>query len=157
MKNKYVRLLVALGLPQLAGLIGSVFTMKSIPGWYAFLEKPALTPPNYVFAPAWTTLYVLMGVAFFLVWRAKPSRDDFRLATLVFHLQLALNAFWSIAFFGLQDPFLGLLVIGSLWILIWANILLFYRISRPAGLLLVPYLLWVSFASYLNYMIWILN
>lgn len=153
----FVKLLIALVVPQLAGLIGTVFTRPAISSWYAFLEKPALNPPNFLFAPVWITLYVMMGVAFFLVWHAKTKAAEFRFATLIFFLQLALNTFWSVAFFGMRDLALGLLVIGCLWIMIVVNIFVFAKISRVAGLLFLPYLAWVTFAAYLNYGLWILN
>lgn len=155
--SKYTKLVISLVTPQLAGLIGSVFTMPAISHWYAFLEKPVLVPPNSVFAPVWTTLYLLMGIAVFLVWQAKSKARDLRFAWLIFGLQLVVNVFWSVAFFGMQDPLLGLMVIGSLWILIVVNIFAFAKISRLAAALLLPYLAWVSFASYLNYGIWLLN
>lgn len=156
-QNKYVRFLTSVTVPQLAGLIGSVFTMSAIPTWYEFLDKPALVPPNSVFGPVWTTLYVLMGIAFFIVWQSKSKAADWRFAAFIFFLQVAVNTFWSIAFFGMRDPFLGLIVIGSLWILIVVNIFAFAKISKWAGILLIPYLAWVSFAAYLNYGIWMLN
>lgn len=143
-------------LSQAAGLVGSLFTISAIAGWYSLLERPALSPPNWVFAPVWTTLYVLMGVAAFLVWKSGSGRR-LRRAMLVFGLQLSLNALWSVLFFGLQSPALGLVCIAAMWLSIVWTIVLFGKISRPAAWLLVPYLAWVSFASYLNAAIWLLN
>jgi benzodiazapine receptor len=140
-----------------AGAIGSVFTGQAIPTWYATLEKPAFNPPNWVFMPVWTLLYILMGVAAFLVWRKGLESKQVRIALIVFLVQLVLNAFWSVAFFGLESPLYGLIVIAALWVAILFTVLKFYRISRVASVLLWPYLLWVSFAAVLNSSIWLLN
>jgi benzodiazapine receptor len=153
--QKLKRLVVSLAIPQLAGLLGSIFTAPAIPGWYASLVKPAFNPPNWIFAPVWTSLFFLMGISLFLVWERKGEK--FGIAVLVFGVQLALNVLWSILFFGLQSPFLALLEIFALWIAIVLNIYVFYGIDRRAAYLLVPYLAWVSFAAFLNYSIWVLN
>lgn len=142
---------------QLAGLIGAIFTASSIPTWYADLIKPDLAPPNWVFGPVWTTLFVLMGVAAWLVWREGWSKREVKVALGWFGCQLALNTLWSIIFFGLQSPGMALIEIGCLWLAIAVTIRSFYRVSVGAAWLLVPYLAWVSFAAYLNYMIWMLN
>jgi tryptophan-rich sensory protein len=139
---------------EAVGIVGSVFTVSNIPTWYATLVKPELAPPNWIFGPVWTTLYMLMGVAAWLVWR---TRGDTRQALTIFGIQLALNLAWSWLFFGLQSPLLGLWCIGAMWLAIVATIVVFYRHSRVAAYLLVPYLAWVSFASYLNYMLFALN
>ncbi len=165
-----IKLFVSLLLPQLAGGIGALFTSSRIPTWYAALEKPALNPPSWVFGPVWTLLFILMGVAAFLVWRRLPGsgirkqiykftgmHNHITMALALFLFQLFLNTLWSILFFGLQSPGLALLEIAALWLAIVATMLSFYRISRVAAYLLIPYLLWVSFASYLNYAIWSLN
>ncbi|MFA5098097.1 MAG: TspO/MBR family protein [Candidatus Margulisiibacteriota bacterium] len=141
----------------LAGVIGSIYTYPSIPTWYAGLIKPALNPPNWVFGPVWTTLYVFMGIALFLVIR-KWNFDKASITALsVFALQLAFNSLWSIVFFGWRQLFGGLLVIAVLWCLIAASIYLMGKLNKWAGALLVPYLLWVSFASYLTWAVWVLN
>lgn len=155
--SRLSKFLISVITPQLAGLIGSLATMSKIDGWYATLEKSSLNPPGFVFAPVWTTLYFLMGLAFFFVWTNRKDKFEFRFATFVFGLQLVVNTFWSVAFFGLESPILALAIIAWLWLLIVVNIVLFYRLYKWAGLLLIPYLFWVSFASYLNYMVWILN
>jgi len=152
-----VRLVAAIILTNLAGIIGSLFTAPNIPGWYAGLVTPSLNPPSWVFAPVWTALFVLMGVSLFLLWREGTDRPPVRAALLVFGLQLVLNLLWSALFFGLQSPLLGLIEILVLWLAIVATILLAYRVSRPAAYLLVPYLVWVSFATYLTWAIWTLN
>ena len=148
------KLAVALLIPQATGLIGSFFTASAIPTWYATLVRPELAPPNWIFAPVWTTLFLLMGIALFLVWR---KGEGVRLALLLFAAQLVLNVLWSVLFFGLQSPALALVEVGVLWLAILATIGAFWRISRTAALLLVPYLLWVTFAAYLNYQYWLLN
>jgi benzodiazapine receptor len=140
-----------------AGAIGSVFTQQAIPTWYAALEKPAFNPPNWVFMPVWTLLYILMGIAAFLVWRKGLENKQVRIALIIFLVQLVLNASWSVAFFGLQSPLYGLVVIVVLWVAILFTTLKFYSISRAAGVLMWPYLLWVTFAAVLNESIWLLN
>jgi benzodiazapine receptor len=140
-----------------AGAIGSIFTQQAIPNWYVTLEKPAFNPPNWVFAPVWTLLYILMGIAAFLVWRKGLENRQVRIALIVFLVQLVLNAFWSVAFFGLESPLYGLFVISVLGIAILLTVLAFFRISRVASVLMWPYLLWVAFATVLNVSIWMLN
>lgn len=147
---------------ELAGVIGSLFTTPSIAGWYAGIIKPDLNPPAWVFGPVWTTLFVLMGIAAFLVWSsyAEASEDkkkSIRIALALFGIQLVLNTLWSIIFFGLHSPGSAFIEIIFLWLAILATIIAFAKISRPAAWLLLPYILWVSFAGYLNYSIWILN
>ena len=155
--SNILKLVVSILLCQCAGIVGSVFTAPAIPNWYAALQKPAFTPPNWLFAPAWITLYLLMGIAAFLVWRVGLDDRRVRAALMIFLIQLVLNALWSVAFFGLQSPLYGFIVIILLWFAILLTILSFARISRLASWLLVPYILWVSFASVLNISIWVLN
>ncbi|MBI4250411.1 tryptophan-rich sensory protein [Candidatus Uhrbacteria bacterium] len=152
-----IKLVIAIGISELAGIVGSVFTVSAIPVWYADLVKPAFNPPAWVFGPVWTVLYALMGIAAFLVWKKGWTQKNVKVALGVFGAQLTLNAAWSILFFGLRNPGFAFADITVLWLLIAATIVAFYRISRPAAYLLVPYILWVSFAAYLNYAIWILN
>ena len=155
--NNFFKLVIAVGVSELAGIVGSVFTVSAIPNWYAGLTKPALNPPSWVFGPVWTALYALMGIAVFLVWRNGWEKKEVKLALGVFGIQLFLNAIWSIIFFGLHSPGWALVDIAALWLAIVWTMFVFYKISKPAAYLLIPYLLWVSFASYLNYSIWILN
>jgi len=150
-------LIAAIIISLSAGAIGTVFTGPAIPGWYAQLEKPPLTPPEWAFGPVWTTLYILMGISVFLVWREGWHRRDVRLGIGLFGLQLVLNALWSYLFFGLQSPLYGLIEIIALWVVLLATILWFYRISRVAAVLLIPYIAWVTIAMYLNAGIWLLN
>src|SRR4030066_220227 len=112
-----------------AGAIGSIFTRQAISTWYATLEKPAFNPPNWLFAPVWTLLYIMMGVAAFLVWRKGLENKQVRIALIVFLVQLVLNALWSGAFFGLESPLYGLIVIAALWGAILFTVLEFYRFS----------------------------
>ena len=154
------KILIIMGfivLSQLAGVIGSFFTFDAVSNWYAFLERPDFAPPNWVFAPVWITLYTMMGISAFLVYEIGIERRDVRLAMGLFGLQLGLNTLWSVLFFGLRSPFLGLICIFALWCAIAATMASFWKLSRGASLILVPYLLWVSFASVLNYFIWALN
>ncbi len=152
-----IKLLVSLVACQLAGVVGSVFTAKVIPTWYAALEKPAFTPPNWLFAPAWITLYVLMGVSAFFIWRRGLGNRPVRISLIIFLVQLVLNALWSVIFFGLESPLYGIVVIVLLWIAILVTMLRFFKLSTTAGVLLIPYLLWVTFAAALNVSIYILN
>jgi len=145
-----IKLVVSIIACQLAGLIGSVFTTPAIPTWYAALQKPAFTPPNWLFAPAWLTLYLLMAIAAFLIWRRGLAQKEVKTALLIFAIQLILNALWSVAFFGLKSPLAGIIVIALLWVAILLTILRFFRLSAAAGALLLPYILWVSFAAALN-------
>ncbi|MDP3997465.1 MAG: TspO/MBR family protein [Candidatus Andersenbacteria bacterium] len=155
--NKWIGLVVAVIICEGAGILGAFFTTSAIPNWYATLIRPVLAPPNWIFGPVWTTLYLLMGIAVWLVWQRGWQRSDVKKAVGVFAVQLVLNSVWSIIFFGMQNPGLALLEIAAMWLAIVWTIVLFYRISKPAAYLLLPYLLWVSFASYLNYAIWALN
>lgn len=155
--KKILQLVLSIALCQSAGIIGSLFTTPAIPGWYEGLTRPALNPPSWVFGPVWITLYLLMGIALYLIWQQGWRKKMVRIAVAVFSVQLVLNATWSICFFGIQNVGLAFGNIVLLWVSIIASIILFYKISKPAGYLLIPYILWVSFASYLNYAIWMLN
>jgi len=153
-----VTLLLAVVLVELVGASGSVFTVQGLAEWYPTLERPTLAPPDWVFAPVWTTLFALIGGAVWLVWRrAEAHPREVRVALAVFAVHFAMNLAWSAVFFGQQAIFAGLVVIVLLWLLIVATIAVFARVDRRAALLLVPYLLWVGFATYLNYRFWVLN
>jgi tryptophan-rich sensory protein len=146
-------LVLWLGAALAAGLLGSQF----MPGeWYASLTKPAWTPPNAIFAPVWTVLYVLMGVAAWLVWR-KAGFSGATVPLVLFLLQLVLNSLWSYLFFGAQQPMLAFFEIVALWLAILATTLGFWKVTPAAGMLLVPYLCWVAFAAALNLQLWRLN
>ena len=142
---------------QLAGIVGSFFTVAAVPTWYAFLNKPSFSPPSWLFGPVWVALYALMGLALYLVLEARDQKKDVRAALVVFAIQLILNAAWSIIFFGLKLPGLAWIEIMFLWLFILGSITSFYKVSRPAAWLLLPYFIWVSFASVLNFYVWRLN
>lgn len=154
---RILKLAAAVAVTEFAGVVGSFFTTPAISIWYAELAKPVLTPPAWVFAPAWTGLFALMGAAAFLIWEKGLSRREVRIALGVFISQLVLNVLWSVIFFGLRNPGAALIEIIFLWLAIFATIAAFYKISRPAAYLLLPYILWVSLAAYLNFAIWNLN
>jgi len=179
MKNA-TKLIVSVLICELAGIIGSIFTMPEIRSWYYFLNKPSFSPPNWLFAPVWTILFLLMGISLYLVWSkdfivnistndtqkkawnpisAKLWSGSWREenAALIFVLQLVLNILWSVIFFGLKSPSLAFVEILMLWFAILYTIVNFYRISKPAAYLLLPYILWVSFATFLNFAIWQIN
>lgn len=158
MRLKRARLLVASVLvSQLAGVIGSIATTPSIPTWYEGLIKPVFNPPNWIFGPVWITLYTLMGISLYLVWIKGYQKPKVRKAVNLFIVHLAVNSLWSIVFFGLHYLGLALLTVVVLWILIAYLIKIFWDIEKRASQLLLPYLLWVSFASLLNLSIWLLN
>lgn len=156
MKIHWLKLVTSIIMCQLAGIIGSVFTAPNIPLWYATLNKPAFNPPDWIFAPVWISLYLLMAISFYIVWIKNDIRNFGPLMSL-FILQLVLNAFWTIIFFGLKSPFFAFIEIIILWIVILLCVISFYKISKTASVLLVPYILWVSFAAVLNFELWRLN
>ena len=140
-----------------AGGVGSAFTASAIPAWYETLTKPSFSPPNWVFAPVWTLLYIMMGLSAALVWQKGLQIPPVRTALVVFLIQLILNMIWSALFFGLRSPLYGLVDILFLWTMILVTIAQFSKVSIPAALLLIPYLLWVTFATGLNLGIFLLN
>lgn len=146
------KLIASIVICQLAVVIGSFFTVSSVSTWYAELAKPTFSPPSWVFAPVWIFLYLLMGIALYLIW-VKNSQ----LAISLFAVQMLLNISWSFLFFGLRSPLLGLIDIILLLLAILISIKVFYKVSKNAAFLFVPYFLWVAFATMLNYGIWILN
>jgi benzodiazapine receptor len=155
--KKVLGVVMAIAICELAGLIGSLFTAPSIPGWYAGLVKPSFNPPNAVFAPVWTTLYALMGLAAWLVYDKGRRGADVRRALSIFIAQLVLNVLWSVMFFGAHQILGAFVIIVALWILIAATIKLFWKFSKAASALLLPYLLWVGFATVLNGSLYVLN
>lgn len=156
-KDNIVRLIFSIAMCELAGVVGSFFTVSSIPTWYAALQKPSFSPPNWLFGPAWTVLYFLMGISFYLVWQKNLKKKKAMKAVWIFEIQLFLNIMWSFLFFGLKNPLYGFVGIVALWAAIAITIFKFYNISKTAAYLLVPYILWVSFALVLNYYVLILN
>lgn len=154
---KMVRLIVAVLVAQSAGLIGSLFTTPAIPTWYAHLEKPAFTPPGWIFGPVWVMLYTFMGIASFLVWQKRQANPVADKALVVYTVHLIMNALWSVLFFGLKSPGSAFVEIVILWFMILAVIKLFHRVDWRAAYLMMPYVLWVSFAAVLNFAIWRMN
>lgn len=147
----------AVVLCEVVGLVAAWATQTSVTTWYPTLTKPGFTPPNWLFGPVWTILYAMMGIAAVLVWWRRSEDATSRSALLLFVAQLVLNAAWSFAFFGARSPTLGLVVIVALWgVLAWTTER-FFRVRTAAGWLLVPYLLWVTYAGALNLGIWMLN
>jgi len=152
---KYFRLLVSVLICELAGILGGLFTASSVNTWYTQLNQPSFNPPSWVFGPVWTILYLLMGISLYIVWDKGFTKN--RLAIFVFALQLFLNFLWSLLFFGLRNPLYAFIEIAFLWVAIVLSIVLFYRISRTAAYLLIPYILWVTFAAVLNISYVLLN
>ena len=153
--QKTTKVLLWITACMLVAYIGSAATTPSIPGWYQTLIKPSFNPPNWIFAPVWTTLFIMMGTAAGLIWDRAHKQSG--IALVIFSLQLALNLLWSILFFGYHSPFLAFIEIIFLWLAILATILSFWKISKTAGILLLPYICWVSFAMFLNFIINRLN
>ena len=156
MKN-WLKAFVSLALPQVAGLSAAAFTVTGDGSWYRTILKPWWNPPGWLFAPVWTTLYILMGIAFFIIWKSVADKKAKRTAMAFWIVQLVFNFFWTIIFFYAQQIGYALAEMVLLWLLIFITIFLFARISKLAAWLLVPYISWVSFALMLNYAIWELN
>jgi tryptophan-rich sensory protein len=179
-KSDWWKLVVSLAIPLLAGWIGSLVTMPAIGSWYVTLVKPALNPPSWIFGPVWTLLYILMGVSLFIVWKngwivqnqLLSSRNkgwnpwtrrfwsgDWQKGNIItiFRIQLVLNVVWPVIFFGWHQPGLAFFEIIALWFSILYTIVNFYRVSKTAAWLLLPYIFWVTFAGYLNLAIWMVN
>jgi translocator protein len=140
-----------------AGGLGSLATVPAVPGWYAGLAKPSWTPPSWLFGPVWTLLYLTMGVAAWLVWREAGGVRAAGLPLTIWLVQLALNALWSFLFFGLRQPGWAFVEVVVLWLAILATVAACWRISPTAGAVLLPYLLWVSYAAALNGALWWMN
>ncbi|HTK03918.1 MAG TPA: TspO/MBR family protein [Alphaproteobacteria bacterium] len=154
---KFLKLVSSIAVCLLAGGLGTIFTVSAIPTWYTTLNKPFFSPPNWIFAPVWTTLYVLMGISFYLIWVKGFKTKKVRDAVSIFAIQLILNTIWSPVFFGYKNIFLALIIIVAMWIFILKTIKAFAKINKLASYLLYPYLAWVSFATVLNFSVWVLN
>jgi translocator protein len=154
--NKILKLVTSIIVPFIAAAIGNLATIPSIPTWYATLEKPFFSPPNWVFGPVWTVLHLLMGISLYMLWTQSSKKDKTK-AFVTFGAQLILNTLWSIVFFGLHSPIGGVVVILVLLMVIIVTMRYFWHFSKPATYLLVPYILWVSFATVLNISIALLN
>lgn len=156
--QKILRIVLVVSTCLVIGYLSGMVTRESITTWYPTLIKPIFNPPNWIFAPVWTILYIMMGVAGGLVWNRLESNPEMvKKAFTFFIIQLALNAIWSYLFFSLHNPFLALIEIVLLWLMVFETYTLFKKIENTAGLLLLPYLAWVSFATVLNGSIWWLN
>jgi translocator protein len=155
-RTHWIGLAVSIGICLGAGGLGAIATTPEIEGWYRTVTKPAWNPPDYVFGPVWSTLYLMMGISGWAVWKQSELKTASKPLSL-FAVQLGLNVAWSWIFFGMHQPGWALLEIAVLWVAIVATIAVFFRRSKLAGWLLVPYLCWVSFASVLNFAIWRLN
>jgi tryptophan-rich sensory protein len=160
-KANLTKSIVAISVCVLVGLLSSLATQSSVTTWFLTLEKPFFNPPSWVFAPVWTILYIIIGYSFAIIWsltnQSTKNRELIKKAMVLFGIQLALNALWSILFFGLCNPFLALIEILLLWLMIFETIRAFNKVDNYASKLLIPYLVWVSFATILNGSIWFLN
>lgn len=152
-----VKTIICIAVVMAIGFTSGMTTAEAIPNWYVQLNKPSFNPPNWLFGPAWTILYIFMGIAIARIWHQYKPEAAYKLAIALFAIQLALNFFWTLIFFGLKDPALALAEILLLWGFILACILQFRKLDAVAAWLFVPYLAWVSFATLLNFMIWKLN
>jgi translocator protein len=155
--NNTIKLIIAIAIPLIIGAVGSYFTIPEIKGWYTTIQKPSFNPPNGVFGPVWTTLYILLGIALFLVWKSTAATSIKQYAIALFIIQLLANFFWSILFFNQHQVGWALVDIVFLWVSILFTIIAFAKINTLSAWLLVPYISWVSFAMILNYSIWMLN
>lgn len=156
--NKYVKITIFVIICLAVGYLSSMVTKSSVETWYPTQQKPSFNPPNWAFPVAWTILFIFMGIAAGIVWdKIETQREEVKKALLFFFIQLALNALWSILFFGLKNPMLALIEIFLLWLMIYETYMKFNKIDKIAGYLFVPYLLWVTFAIILNANIWWLN
>lgn len=155
--SSIIKLIIAVAIPLVVGGISGYFTVSGVESWYLTLQKPSWNPPNWIFGPVWTTLYVMMGIALFLVWKEDTSSELKAIAVILFAVQLLLNFFWSFIFFKLEQPGWAFAEILVLWLMLLACIFAFGQVNKTAAWLLVPYISWVSFATILNGTIWKLN
>lgn len=147
--NSIAKLIISLALPLTIGAIAGIFTSKAIPNWYSTLNQPSFNPPNWLFGPVWTTLYILLGISLYIVWTLPPGKER-NMGLIAFGIQLVLNFGWSFLFFYFKNPGLALIEIIILWISIVFVLIFFYKLKPIAAYLNIPYLLWVSFATILN-------
>ena len=154
---KIIQAVSSIVIAQMAGVVGSFCTFNNVATWYSTLSRPSWNPPSWIFGPVWLTLYAVIGYSAFLVWEKRKEDARAVFALWIYGVHLVLNAAWSIIFFGLQSPRAAFFEILILDVLIVFVTILFWRISRTAGILLLPYMAWVFFATYLNYTIWMLN
>ena len=154
---KIAKLVISIIICQIVGLMGSFFTMPAIDSWYQTINKPIFTPPNWVFAPVWVVMFLLMGVALFFIWDKESKNGEKKAAIVVFVFQFILNILWSFIFFTLKSPIGAFVEIMALWIMVLFTIITFSKVSKTAGYLLLPYIIWVSFAAFLNFIIILIN
>ncbi|WP_113654818.1 TspO/MBR family protein [Pedobacter namyangjuensis] len=154
---QFLPFVICIAIPICVGFVGSLLTMESVKTWYTTINKPSFNPPNGIFGPVWTSLFILMGIASYLVWKQRKTSSRYYTAAMLYLIQLVFNLGWSFLFFYQQQIGLALVEIIILLALIIATAVNFYKINKVAGWLFVPYILWVSFASYLTYSIYILN
>jgi tryptophan-rich sensory protein len=152
--NKTIKLILCISLTLFVGAISGIATASGVSGWYVTLNKPIFNPPNFLFGPVWTILYILMAISFYLILQSDKSILRTR-AILIFCIQLFLNFCWSFLFFKFQV--VAFIEIILIWLSIFVMLIYFYKINKTASYLQIPYLLWVSFASILNGSIWVLN
>src|SRR6187200_743506 len=157
MYKKVLRFIISIIICQSAGIFGSLFTFEAVPDWYITLEKPFFAPANWIFGPVWIILYFLMGVSLYIVWKDELKSKTRNVFFVVFGIQLILNALWSLLFFGLRSPLLGLIDILILDVMLVVTIFYAKRVSKYAAMLLIPYMVWIIIASVLNYAIMVLN
>ena len=155
--NNAAKLIISIVIPVAIGASAGFFTATGVDSWYQTINKPLWNPPNWIFAPVWMTLYVIMGIALFLVWKSDTSEALKKRAITLFAIQLVVNFFWSFIFFNQQQPGWALVEIIAMWVSILLTIFAFAKVNKTAAWLLVPYISWVSFATILNYTIWQLN
>jgi tryptophan-rich sensory protein len=155
--NNTVKLVIAILIPVAVGATAGFFTATGTGSWYQTIQKPSWNPPGWIFGPVWTTLYIMMGIALFLVWRSGAAEELKKTAITLFAIQLVLNFFWSFIFFKMEQPGWAFAEIITMWLFILLTIFAFAKVNTTAAWLLVPYISWVSFASILNYTIWKLN
>lgn len=155
--GNFIRLIFAVAIPLVVGGLSGFVTSQGVQEWYPTLVKPSFNPPSWVFGPVWTLLYLMMGIASFLVWQKGWESEAVKIALASFAIQLILNGLWSILFFGMRASGLAFVEILLLWTAIGLTTVLFWRVTPLAGVLLLPYQAWVTFAAVLNGAIWILN
>ncbi|MGC4040529.1 MAG: TspO/MBR family protein [Flavobacterium sp.] len=155
--EKIVKIVLVVLVCVSLGFVSGMVTEKSVQTWFLTLEKPFFNPPNWIFAPVWTLLYIMMGIAAGLVWTSNADDKLVKKGLGFFAIQFALNMLWSYIFFGLRNPFLALIEIVLLWLMVWETFIVFRKVSKTAGHLMIPYIAWVSFATLLNASIWYLN
>lgn len=155
-RTDIIKMVTAVTLTVVLGAVGGLVTSPEIPGWYAALNKPSFNPPNWLFGPVWTILYILMGFSYYLIWK-QPASPERNKALFIFIMQFILNFCWSFIFFGMHETGWALVEMLLLWLVIITTIFSFAKLSKRAAWLLVPYMAWVSFAMILNTAIWRLN